>query len=149
MPLGRGIVEVLQAIPPRIEMTGHGPTFRITAGSFDDALEYARDRFVDPAVLDCEVRDRFWRRVSLTVTTDPAQAASGPSLQELRDRAARGPADFRWSRGRGRRAALAAHRDEPEAETVEPGLAILEEIFAHQEQQRQERARIPTQRGGV
>lgn len=149
MPLGRGIVEVLQAIPPRIEMTGHGPTFRITAGSFDDALAYARGRFVDPAVIDCEVRDRFWPRVTLTVTTDPAAAASGPSLEELRDRAERRSADLGLSRGRGRRTAVGAHRDEPEAEAAEPGLAILEEIFAHQEQQRQERARIPMQRGEV
>ena len=67
MPLGQGIVEVLRAIPPRIEVTGHGPTLRITAGSFDAALDDARERLDEPAVLDCELRYRFWPRVTLTV----------------------------------------------------------------------------------
>ncbi len=163
MPLGQGIVEVLRAIPPRIEVTGHGPTVRITAGSFDAALDYARECYGDPAVLDCALRYRFWPRVTLTVTTDPGLAAAAPSLEELRVRLQQEEAGVRASRG-AHRAAPGAHRAEPVAASVdpfaapaeppgdsgeqgEPGLSTLEEIFAHQELQRQQRARIPTQRG--
>lgn len=163
MPLGQGIVEVLRAIPPRIEVTGHGPTVRVTAGSFDAALDYARECYGDPAVLDCMLRYRFWPRVTLTVTTDPGLAAAAPPLEELRDRLQEQEAGVRASRG-AHRAVPGAHRAEPVPATPEepvggpagpaaaepprePGLSTLEEIFAHQELQRQQRARIPTQRG--
>jgi hypothetical protein len=150
MPLGQGIVEVLRAIPPRIEVTGHGPTVRVTAGSFDAALAYARECYDDPAVLGCELRYRFWPRVTLIVTTDPELAGSAPPLDELRERLQTEEAGLRASRG-AHRAGPGTHRAEPEparpAPSTEPGLSTLEEIFAHQELQRQERARIPTQRG--
>lgn len=155
MPLGLGIVEVLRAIPPRIEMTGHGPTVRITAGSFDAALDYARERFDAPAVLECDVRHRFWPRVTLVVTTDPGLAGSAPPLEELRRRAAEQEAVLRESRrpahragpGAHRAAAVAAPAAAPTASPVaDPGYSTLDEIFEHQERQRLERARIPAQR---
>jgi len=150
MPLGQGIVEVLRAIPPRIEVAGHGPTVRITAGSFDAALDYARECYDDPAVLGCDLRYRFWPRVTLTVTTDPELAGSAPPLEELRGRLLQEEAGLRASRG-AHRAGSGTHRAEPRTAppepSSEPGLSTLEEIFAHQELQRQQRARIPTQRG--
>ena len=158
MPLGQGIVEVLRAIPPRIEVTGHGPTVRVTAGSFDAALDYARECYDDPAVLGCELRYRFWPRVTLTVTTDPELAGSAPPLEELRGRLQQEEAGVRASRG-AHRGGPGVHRAAPDdaadvasdvampEPTVEPGLSTLEEIFASQELQRQARARIPTQRG--
>jgi len=155
MPLGLGIVEVLRAIPPRIEVTGHGPTVRITAGSFDAALDYARECYAAPAVLACELRYRFWPRVTLTVTTDPGLAGSAPPLEELRGQLEQKEAALRAARGPAHRAEPGIHRAEPEtsprvepetSSRVAPGLSTLEEIFAHQEQQRQDRARIPAQR---
>lgn len=125
MPLGLGIVEALRAIPPRIEVTGHGPTVRITAGSFDAVLDYARECYDAPAVLSCDVRHRFWPRITLTVTTDPELAGSAPPLAELRRRAEQ-------------------QVEQREAVLREPGLTTLEEIFDRQERQRQ--ARIPAQR---
>jgi len=163
MPLGQGIVEVFRAIPPRIEVTGHGPTVRITAGSFDAALDYARECYDAPAVLDCELRHRFWPRVTLTVTTEPELAGSAPPLEELRRRVEQQLAARREARAAAHRAEPGVHRAEPEtaapaepgtaaraepapAVPAEPGFSTLEEIFAHQELQRQERARIPAQR---
>ena len=150
MPLGQGIVEVLRAIPPRIEVTGHGPTVRITAGSFDAALDYARERFDAPAVLGCAVRNRFWPRVTLTVTTDADLAGSAPPLEELRSQAEEQEAVLRASRRLAHRAQTGAHRAVPlpdAGDSAEPGLSTLEEIFERQERQRVERAsRIPGQR---
>lgn len=161
MPLGQGIVEVLRAIPPRIEVTGHGPTLRITAGSFDAALDDARERLDDPVVLDCELRHRFWPRVTLTVTTDPELAATAPALEVVRQRAVQQEEAARAARVPAHRAEPATHRAEPEPEEPQPeepsdqefggatgtGLAMLEEIFADQETARHQRAgRIPRQR---
>ena len=56
MPLGQGIEEMWDAVRDRVEVSGHGPTWQVTAGSFDAALAYARERFGDPVVL--ERRDR-------------------------------------------------------------------------------------------
>lgn len=158
MPLGLGIVEVLRAIPPRIEVTGHGPTVRITAGSFDAALDYARECYDAPAVLDCELRYRFWPRVTLTVALDPELARSAPPLEELRRRAEEREAALRAARGPAHRADPGSLRADPGVavedgpETAvegETGLSTLEEIFAHQELRRQERYRIPVQRHGA
>ena len=156
MPLGQGIVEVLRAIPPRIEVTGHGPTLRITAGSFDAALDDARERLDDPVVLDCELRNRFWPRVTLTVTTDPELAATAPPLEVVRQRAVQQEEAARAARVPAHRAEPGTHRAEPEPEEPsgqEPegatgtGLAMLEEIFADQETARHQRTgRIPHQR---
>lgn len=83
MPLGHGIAELWEAVRDRIELTGAEPTWEVTAGSFDDALAYARRRFGDPVVLARRDRTRWWPRVTLTVTTDPGQAGSAPLLEEL------------------------------------------------------------------
>lgn len=83
MPLGQGIGEWWDAVRDRIEVSGHGPTWQVTAGSFDSALAYARDRFDDPVVLARKDRDRWWPRVAVTVTTDPALAESAPVLDEI------------------------------------------------------------------
>lgn len=141
MPLGQGIVEVLGAIPSRIEVSGHGPTVRITGGSFDDVLEYAREAYDDPVVLAYEERRRWWTRVTLTVTTDATAAATAPPLSALRSQA--------QERARARSTGTRLEsRTEPSPREPEEGLGFsaLEEIFAHQEQLRQERARIPHQR---
>lgn len=148
MPLGQGIVEVLRAIPPRIEVTGHGPTVRITAGSFDAALDYARERFGDPVVLDCSVRHRLWPRVTLVVTTDPVLARTAPPVEDLRRRAAQQEGQLGENRSAAHRAEDGSHRATAhDGGDLEPGWSTLEEIFERQERRRQERAaRIPTQR---
>ena len=38
MPLGKGIVEVFGAIPDRIEVSGHEPTWKVTGGSFEAGI---------------------------------------------------------------------------------------------------------------
>lgn len=83
MPLGQVIAEMWDAVRDRIEVSGKGPTWQVTAGSFDSALAYARTRFGDPVVLGRTDRDRWWPRVTLTVTTDAALAASAPRLEDL------------------------------------------------------------------
>src|SRR3954454_6569404 len=85
MPLGRDIVEVFEAIPARIEVSGHAPVWRVTGGSFDDAVAYAREAYGDPVVVAREDRNRWWPRVTLTVTTDPGIAAGAPPLEAFRD----------------------------------------------------------------
>lgn len=74
---------MLAAVRTRVEVSGHGPTWKVTAGSFEDALEYARGRFGDLTVLDRGDRDRWWPRVTLTVTTDSGLAESAPPWDEL------------------------------------------------------------------
>lgn len=132
MPLGLGIVEALRAIPPRIEVAGHGATVRITGRSFEDVLDYARECYESPVVLGYQRRDRLWPRVTLTITVDPVLAASAPPLAELQERAEADSA--------------------PPPPPVEPstppasGLASLEEIFAHQEELRLGPTGVPRQR---
>jgi hypothetical protein len=123
MPLGRGIVEVFEAIPERIEVSGHRPTWRVTGGSFEAALEYARDAFGGSAVVARKDRGRWWPRVTLTVTVDPALVAAAPPLGSFLD--PEGPED------------AAPDPDIPMA---------LEQIFAHQEERRIARLRVPAQR---
>jgi len=136
MPLGRGIVEVFGAIPERIEVSGHGPTWRVTGGSFDSVLSYVRDALGDAVVVDREDRSRWWPRVTLTVTTDPDLAAEAPPVETFADVDPPGSEDQAQDEG-------------PESGTPpEPAPSgwALEEIFAHQEQLRAERRRIPEQR---
>ena len=83
MPLRQGIHELVEAIEERIEVTGRAPTWRVTAGSFESAMSYAREAYHDPVVVDRSDQHRFWPRVTLTVTTDPALARSAPPLAEL------------------------------------------------------------------
>jgi len=135
MPLGRGITELFEAIPERIEVAGHGPTWRVTGGSFEAALSYAREAFGETAVLAREDRQRWWPRVTLTVTTDPQLAAGAPPLVTLAVPAVPRQAEVQQSR-------TAAS---PEEHPVD---GPLEEIFARQEALRCARRGIPLQRPG-
>lgn len=119
MSLGLGIGDMMEALRDRVEVSGHDESWQITAGSFDDALGYARERFDEPIVLARRDRRRWWPRVTLVVSTDPDQADEAPPLEEL----ARDP--------------------EPSARPVDDGGATpdpdselpaeLEAIFAHQD----------------
>lgn len=127
MPLGQGIGDMWEAVRDRVEVSGNGPTWHVTAGSFDAALAYARERFEDPAVLSRADRNRWWSRVTLTVTTDPALAASAPPLEDVaRPVVPPQPTP------------VDADLDEVEAQPAwsETMPASLEAIFAHQEERR-------------
>jgi hypothetical protein len=150
MPLGRGIVEVFEAIPERIEVSGHGPTWRVTAGSFESALAYAREAFGDAVVVDREDRSRWWPRVTLTVTCDADLAAEAPPVETFADPAlaasdARPPERADGLADDGSEEPAGPDRSE-EVDGERFGSA-LEDIFAHQEELRVARSRIPQQRG--
>ena len=83
MPLRQGINELVEAIEDRIEVAGRAPTWRVTAGSFESAMSFAREAYHDPVVVDRSDQRRLWPRVTLTVTTDPVLARSAPPLEEL------------------------------------------------------------------
>jgi hypothetical protein len=83
MPLQLGIGEFIEAIRERVEVSRRQETWRVTAGSFESALAYARKRFEDPVVLSRRDRDRYWPRITLEISTDPARAASAPPVEEL------------------------------------------------------------------
>lgn len=119
MPLG-GIGETWDAVRDRIEVSGHGSVWQVTAGSFESALGYARERFGDPVVLDRTDRHRWWPRVTLVVSTDPAMAASAPELVDLA------------------RPAVPEQRTvgSPARQDVDEMPVSLEAIFAHQEELR-------------
>ncbi|MGH3444970.1 MAG: hypothetical protein ACRDPB_06310 [Nocardioidaceae bacterium] len=134
MPLGQGILDAVAAIPIRIELSGHGPTWQVSAGSFEDAWGYARERFGEPTVLARHDRGRWWPRVSITVCTDPGLAATAPSLETLS-----GPPAARHR--------SSAEASEGSPNTSGPPPSTLEEIFTHAEQARRERLGIPEQRG--
>ncbi|MGZ4444156.1 MAG: hypothetical protein ACXVXC_13405 [Nocardioidaceae bacterium] len=85
MPLGKGIAEVVEAVQVRIEVSGHAPTWRVTGGSFESALEFAREAYDDPVVVSRTDSGRWWPRVTLTVTKDPALAATAPALESLQE----------------------------------------------------------------
>lgn len=135
MPLGQGIGEMWKAVRDRIEVDGHGPTWQVTAGSFDSALAYARARFEDPVVLARSDRGRRWPRVALTVTTDPALAGSAPPLEELAVPPSR-PHEVP-------EAVVELESDLPEQRVDSPLPSSLEAIFAHQEELRLARQRVP------
>ncbi len=119
MPLGRGIEETWEAVRERVELSGHGPTWQVTAGSFETALDYAHDRFGEVAVLARRDRLRWWPRVTLTVTNDPALSVTAPPLTQVS------------------RPVVPPQRPAPERRRVrEPDVmpVALEAIFAHQEQ---------------
>lgn len=138
MPLGQGIGELWDAVRDRVEVSGDGPTWEVTAGSFDSALAYAREAYGDPVVLGRTDRVRWWPRVTLTVSTDPARAASAPDLADLA-----GPVVPVVPAQTG---AHRAHRGKVDA--VEARLpASLEAIFAHQEQLRRGGPMVPEQAG--
>jgi hypothetical protein len=154
MPLGREIVELLEAIPDRIEVSGTGPTWRVTGGSFDSVVSWANDAFDDPVVIAREDRSRWWPRVTLTVTTDPGLAAEAPPLAAFTEPDRPEPESAQPE---------SPERESPEPESPEPEVIVpeapaaapepttdeefspLEEIFASQEAARVAR-RFPEQR---
>ena len=137
MPLGQGILDVFEAIPRRIEMTGTAPTWRITGPDFDAVWEFAQQVLDDPVVIDREDRNRWWPRVTLTLTTDPELARHAPPLEELRK-----PPVIQEQVRRERPVAL--WNDDEYAESFSP----LEEIFVHQEEVRAAKRDVPRQRNG-
>jgi hypothetical protein len=146
MPLGRGIVEVFEAIPERIEVSGHGPTWRVTGGSFDAVLTYVREALGDAVVVDREDRSRWWRRVTLTVTKDPEIAAAAPPVETFADPLPGEQADAAAAPGAAAPAEDPAEDPVVDAEAPDEFRSALEEIFAHQEELRATRRGIPEQR---
>jgi hypothetical protein len=138
MPLGQGIGELWNAVRDRVEVSGEDSTWQVTAGSFESALAYARERFGDPVVLARKDRDRWWPRVTLTVTTDPELAASAPPLEDVAHPVV--PAQVPRN--------VDATGRKPKRR-VDPLPPSLEAIFAHQEEQRMTRQRIPAQSSPV
>lgn len=136
MPLGRGILELFEAIPDRIEVSGHSPTWRVTGGSFESAVSFAEEAFDEPVVVAREDRCRWWPRVTLTVTKDPALAAGAPPLETLADPRPDPPPD----------AGPDADLTEEPVSDREPDPAsegTLDAMFAYQEARRR---RVPRQR---
>ena len=131
MPLGKGIAEVFGAIPERIEVSGHEPTWKVTGGSFESVLAYVGEAYGETTVVAREDRSRWWPRVTLTVTRDPVLAAAAPDLATFA-----APVVPQQ---------VAAHRADP-TEDAPSFVSALEEIFAHQEELRQARRGIPQQR---
>ena len=128
MGLGQGIAEMRDAVRDRVEVSWHHETWHVTAGSFESALAYARDRFEDPAVLSRKDRGRHWTRTTLEVTTDPDRAVEAPPLDELANPPAPPvpPADAY--------PAPADHGVDDDIEPVESELPeALEAIFANQD----------------
>ena len=127
---------MMGAVRDRVEVSWRDWTWQVTAGSFDDALAYARERFDAPVVLSRRDRGRWWPRVTLEVTEDPAYAASAPSLEELAHPAT--PVD-------------APVADAPEVVVVDDrgdaGMpTVLEEMFARQDVAADRSPRVPRQR---
>jgi hypothetical protein len=154
MPLGREIVELLEAIPDRIEVSGTGPTWRVTGGSFDSVVSWANDAFDDPVVIAREDRSRWWPRVTLTVTTDPGLAAEAPPLAAFTEPDRPEPESAEPESPEPE----SPERESPEPEVIVPAapaaapepttdeeFSPLEEIFASQEAARVAR-RFPEQR---
>ena len=127
MPLGKGIAEVFGAIPDRIEVSGHEPTWKVTGGSFESALAFAREAYGETTVVAREDRSRWWPRVTLTVTRDPVLAANAPDL-----------ATFATP--------VVPKQASTPPEDAPSFVSALDEIFAHQEELRLARRGIPQQR---
>jgi hypothetical protein len=154
MQLRRNILELFEAIPDRIEVSGHEPTWQVTGGSFDDVVSFANDAFDRPAVISRQDRSRWWPRVTLTVTTDPDLAAGAPPLEALADPEPLSepepgvdepPSAQAQAQDQGDDAV-----DDPAEDTDDEAvLAFLEGAFARQEQEHQRRGRrFPRQRDG-
>ena len=147
MLLGQGIGEMVEAVRDRVEVSWHGETWHISAGSFDRALGYARERFGDPVVLSRKDRGRWWPRVTLVVTEDQARAVSAPPLEDLAHPAAPvAPAPRAEPAPRIQSDAEAwdeAWYDEERSDSGMP--AVLEAMFARQDAA----DRIPRQRRGA
>ncbi|HEX6248046.1 MAG TPA: hypothetical protein VFZ64_09275 [Nocardioidaceae bacterium] len=141
MPLGQGIGDMWEALRDRVEVSGHEPTWEVTAGSFDAALSYARERFDDPVVLRRQDRARLWPRVTLTVTTDRARASAAPSLAELAEPVM--PRQHRRVEVAAAPSEQPASPDDGERSGARRSSlpSSLEAIFAHQEELREARRR--------
>ncbi|HSE09251.1 MAG TPA: hypothetical protein VLB29_11355 [Nocardioidaceae bacterium] len=131
MSLGQGIGELWEAVRDRVEVSGEEPTWEVTAGSFDSALTYARERFEQPVVLARRDRARWWPRITLTITTDPALAAGAPPLEDLAQPFIPEQAVPQ----------VAEDETAPDRANLLP--SSLEAIFAHQEELRVARQRVP------
>jgi hypothetical protein len=81
VPLGLGLRDTFRAIPVRIELSGHGSSWTVTAGSFTAAVEFAAERFGSFAITGCRLRDGLWRRLTLWVSTDPADIARARTMR--------------------------------------------------------------------
>ena len=156
MQLGQGIGGMVEAVRDRVEVAWHpqehgaehGGTWQVTAGSFDAALDYARERFEAPIVLSRKDRNRWWPRVTIEVTEDPSYAAVAPPLGELAhpvvpvvEPAPEPEPELQWE---------PPSEAEPELEPMRRGdsdmPAALEELFARQEVQVATSHRVPRQR---
>jgi hypothetical protein len=159
MEIRRGITELLEAIPERIEVSGAAPTWQVTGASFESAAAYAQDAFEDPVVLERHDRSRWWPRVTLTVTTDPELAATAPPLESLLEpepdpldhdnpEAVMEPDPHAEPDDLNDDFSEDAEAEEPDEDPVEDVVfeSFLEEIFDRQERLREQRARIPEQR---
>ena len=128
---------MVDAVRDRVEVSTHGDTWHVTAGSFASALGYARERFDEPVVLSRKDRGRWWPRVTLVVTEDRSYADSAPSLDELAHPVA---------------PAAPAVDDVPEDVPSSVGdsdmPAVLEEMFARQDGPYVGARRVPRQRRG-
>jgi hypothetical protein len=145
MSVTRGLRELIEAIPERIEVSGERPTWEVTGGSFESVVAYAERAFGEPAVLSRRDRSRWWPRVTLTVTTDPQLAAQAPPLESLA-RPAVAPEPERQAEAKPERRAVVEPEPVPPAEVDEASVSsvtTLEAMFAYQEA-----ARIPAQRRG-
>jgi hypothetical protein len=134
MPLRREITQVFEAIPERIEVSGTGPTWRVTGGSFDAVMSWANDAFDRPMVIAREDRNRWWPRVTLTVTTDPELAAEAPPLAAFSE-----PRPATLDELPGQDAvddAVDPSAAEPQRSADDDAYSPLEEIFASQEARR-------------
>src|SRR5690242_14315998 len=163
MAIRRGIVELFEAIPERIEVSGASPTWDVTGGSFESVVSYVQDAFDHPVVIRRRDRNRWWHRVTLTVTTDPDLAATAPPLESLfdpepapdlddleADMAPDPNSDSEWDPEWDREELESYPAEEPVEQRMfaedEHFESFLEEIFARQERQRAQRGRIPEQR---
>lgn len=152
MHLRRNILELFEAIPDRIEVSGHEPTWQVTGGSFDDAVSFANDAFDEPAVISRQDRSRWWPRVTLTVTKDPELAAGAPPLEALADPEPEPETQLETQP----EIVEDDHADEdvpPDEELDEAMFAFLESAFARQEQLPSRQSsrplrRFPRQRDG-
>jgi hypothetical protein len=148
MPL-RGIVQVFEAIPDRIEVSGHEPTWHVTGGSFESVVAFARRAFDDPVVVARQDRGRWWPRVTLTVTKDPGLAADAPPLEVLADPASSpDPEPEPEPEPHPEPEPERVLELQPEAEAVTEQRVRLEDMFAYQEELRvaSVRHRVPRQR---
>lgn len=144
VPLGLGIGGMAEAVRERVEVSGHHGSWQITAGSFEAALEYARERFDEPIVLSRRDRDRWWPRVTLEVTTDPGLAQAAPPLEELAHPPAPPPPAPEPVVEQIREP---EHELEPTAYDDSDLPPDLEAIFAHQDTPARRAHRVPRQRG--